>query len=228
MIFATDSPKATIFQFSDLLCNLHSIKQGDRSLSQYFIALKILWDELEYLSTTPSCSCIVPCTCDLAKAGQSYKHMEYVSCFLKGLSDNYQNIRTQILLFNLIPNIRHVYSLIAQQEVTSLYPFTLTPIILYANNPNKTGNGRGRDHTKTTLIKLVMEDEEIIQKVRSYAPNYNKMNHTVETRYFIHGFPPGYHTKNKRSSSYSKPNINSEKDGVISKEYYQYLLLFLQ
>ena len=126
MIFATDSPKTTIFRFSNLWCNLHYIKQGDWFLSQYFIALKILWDELGYLRTTPSCSCIVPCTCDFAKAGQSYKHMEYVSCFLKGLSDNYQNIRIQILLLNLIPSIKHIYSLIAQQEVTSPYPFTFT------------------------------------------------------------------------------------------------------
>ncbi|XP_058753778.1 uncharacterized protein LOC131626963 [Vicia villosa] len=55
------------FRFSDLLCEIHFIQEGDRTLSVYFTALKILWDELEDLRPTPSCTCPNPCTCDLAK-----------------------------------------------------------------------------------------------------------------------------------------------------------------
>lgn len=102
------------FCFSDLLCDLYPIKQGDISLSHYFNDLKILWGDLEYLRPTPSCLCPIPCTCDLAKAIQNYKHMEYVSCFLKDLNKNYQNIHTKILLLDPIPNISSVYSLIVQ------------------------------------------------------------------------------------------------------------------
>lgn len=45
---------------------------------------------------------------------------------------------------------------------------------------------------------------------------------------FKHGFPHGYRTKNNKSSLDSKPSYNVEKDGVISKEDYQRLLLLLQ
>lgn len=41
------------FCFSDLLRDLHSIKQGDKALSQYFIELKTIWDKLGDLCPTP-------------------------------------------------------------------------------------------------------------------------------------------------------------------------------
>ncbi|XP_058733349.1 uncharacterized protein LOC131604957 [Vicia villosa] len=78
--------KGNHFRFSNLLRDLHSIQQGDRSLSTYFTGLKILWDELDDSRPSPSCSCSVPCTCDLAKAVRTYKHMEYVTFFLKASS----------------------------------------------------------------------------------------------------------------------------------------------
>ncbi|XP_073223523.1 uncharacterized protein [Cicer arietinum] len=45
--------KGNHFRISDLLRDLHSIKQGDRNLSTFFTNLKILWDELEDLLPTP-------------------------------------------------------------------------------------------------------------------------------------------------------------------------------
>src|ERR1051325_6330893 len=47
--------KGNHFRFSDLLRELHSIQQGERSLSTYFTNLKIIWDELEDLRPTPAC-----------------------------------------------------------------------------------------------------------------------------------------------------------------------------
>lgn len=84
--------KGNHFYFYDLLRDLHSVKQGDRTLSKYFDDLKILWEELEDLRPTPSCSCAIPCTSDLAKAVCQYKHMEYVTCFLKELNNYVHNI----------------------------------------------------------------------------------------------------------------------------------------
>lgn len=59
--------KGNHFCFLDFLRDLHSIKQGDRSLSQYFTDTKIIWDELEDLQPTPTCSCINHCTYDPLK-----------------------------------------------------------------------------------------------------------------------------------------------------------------
>lgn len=74
------------FKFSNLLQEIHSIKQGERSVNQYFTYLKILWEELGFLRPIPICSCKIPCSCDLSKASHKYKDMEHVICFLKGLN----------------------------------------------------------------------------------------------------------------------------------------------
>jgi len=39
-----------------------------------------------------------------------------VICFLKGLNDNYNIVKTQILLLKPLPNMNKVYYLIMQQE----------------------------------------------------------------------------------------------------------------
>lgn len=59
--------------------------------------------------------------------------MEYVTCFLKVLSDNYHNISTQIPILDPLPSINHVYFLIAQWQVAP----TINSTILYANNTLK-------------------------------------------------------------------------------------------
>ncbi|XP_058746538.1 uncharacterized protein LOC131619465 [Vicia villosa] len=173
--------KGNHFRFSDLLRDLHSIQQGDRSLSTYFTDLKILWNELEDLRPTPSCSCPTPCICDLAKAVRSYKHMEYVTCFLKGLNDNYHNICTQILLLDPLPTISKAYSLIAQQQPSiSPSPSSTNPTILAAaSNPK----AKGKISSKTPML----------------CTNCSKTNHTIENCYFKHGFPLGYRSKNTKN-----------------------------
>ncbi|MCI36484.1 hypothetical protein A2U01_0057707, partial [Trifolium medium] len=55
--------KGNYFRFSDLLQEVHSIKQGEKSISDYYTALKSLWDDLEDLRPIEDCSCPVKCTC---------------------------------------------------------------------------------------------------------------------------------------------------------------------
>jgi len=45
--------KGDHFRISDLLQKVHSMKQGERSVSGFFTDLKILWEELESLRPTP-------------------------------------------------------------------------------------------------------------------------------------------------------------------------------
>ncbi|XP_058772848.1 uncharacterized protein LOC131646939 [Vicia villosa] len=131
--------------------------------------------------------------------------MEYVTCFLKGLNDNYQNIRMQILLLDPLPSISRVYSLIAQQQVAP----TNNSTILYANSNNK---GKGRGNTKPSMV----------------CTNCSKTNHTVDTCYFKHGFPPGYRNKNPKTTSEPKTSQPVDSAPNISKEDYQHLLQLLQ
>lgn len=55
--------KGNHFRLSDLLRNVHSIKQGERSISDFYTDLRILWDDLEALRPIRDCSCAVRCNC---------------------------------------------------------------------------------------------------------------------------------------------------------------------
>jgi len=46
----------------------------------------------------------------------SYRKSEWVMCFLKGLGENYNTVKTQVLLMEPLQNINCVFSLVLQQE----------------------------------------------------------------------------------------------------------------
>lgn len=54
------------------------------------------------------------CTCEGVKELSSYFQMEYVMLFLMGLNDSYAQIRSQLLIFDPIPQINKAFSLISQ------------------------------------------------------------------------------------------------------------------
>jgi len=108
--------KGDYFEISDLLQEIHSIKQSEHNVTQSFTDLKILWEELEFLRPLPSCTCNVPYNCDLSKISLKYREVEHVICFLKGLNDTFNTVKTQILLIEPLPNINRVFSLVMQQE----------------------------------------------------------------------------------------------------------------
>ncbi|XP_017413157.1 uncharacterized protein LOC108324738 [Vigna angularis] len=108
--------KGDNFRIYDLLQEVNSIKQGERNITDYFIDLKVLWEELEFLRPIPSCTCNIKCSCHVNKIDTDYRELEYVMCFLKGLGELYTNVRTQILLMEPLPNINKVFSLILHQE----------------------------------------------------------------------------------------------------------------
>nr|KYP49699.1 hypothetical protein KK1_028567 [Cajanus cajan] len=104
--------KGDYFRFSVLLQEIHSIKQVDRTISCYFTELKILWEELESLRPTPTCTSDVRCLCDLSTKVKDYKDTEYVICFVKGLNDQYNTVKSQILIMDPLLVINKVFSLV--------------------------------------------------------------------------------------------------------------------
>ena len=106
--------KGNYFRVYDLLQEIHSIKQGEKSVTVFFTKLKILWDELDMLSPAPDCSCTVKCTCDLIKSIQKKQEIEQVICFLKGLGEVYGTVKSNILMMDPLPSINKAYVLVLQ------------------------------------------------------------------------------------------------------------------
>lgn len=182
--------KGNHFRMSDLLQEIHSMRQGDKSLSAFFTDMKIIWDELGFLRPTPSCICTVTCSCPLNNSVQNYKDKEHTICFLKGLNDCYQSVRSQILIMHPLPSASEAYSMVVQQE----RPCLATPIMestVFAtnstnfNSPNRGSNSSGRGRGCSNINRSQM-----------LCSHCNRTNHTIDKCYFKHGFPPGYRNRN--------------------------------
>jgi len=100
------------FRVPDILQKIHSIKQGKRSISEFFTNLKIFWEELESLRPTPNYTCETPCTCNLMKNIVKHREYKFIICFLKGLNNAYNVVKTQILIMEPLPSINNVFSLV--------------------------------------------------------------------------------------------------------------------
>ncbi|XP_010271575.1 PREDICTED: uncharacterized protein LOC104607608 [Nelumbo nucifera] len=85
--------------------DISSISQVNESVAKYYTRLKRLWDELTCLMPIP------PCTCGSAKAVADLHSFNRLMQFLMGLSDCYENIRSQILVMEPLPSMNHAYSL---------------------------------------------------------------------------------------------------------------------
>lgn len=167
----------------DVLQELHSMRQGDRSLSQFFTEMKILWDEFKFLCPTPTCSCNVPCTCALSKFINNFKQTEYVICFLKCLNESFYDVRTQILIMDPLPSISKRFALALQQErpPTSSSQESAT-FAATSNSSSSQGRGNGyqgnnyqwRGHGRGGPRPLML------------CTHCNRTNHTVENYYIKH------------------------------------------
>ncbi|KAL0458066.1 UNVERIFIED_CONTAM: hypothetical protein Slati_0433800 [Sesamum latifolium] len=89
-----------------------SAMQGDLSVVNYFIKLQMLWDELVQLRPLPKCTCGSACTCNVAKATTDLIEERHLMQFLMGLNDEYDNVRSQILVMEPLPNINRAYQMV--------------------------------------------------------------------------------------------------------------------
>ena len=101
---------------SYLLQEIHSTKQGERNVTQFYTDMNILWEELVYFKPIPRCTCGGTCKCDMSRMSHNYRNLECVIYFLKGLDQVYNAMKTQILMMEPLPNISRVFSLLIQEE----------------------------------------------------------------------------------------------------------------
>ncbi|XP_072058094.1 uncharacterized protein [Arachis hypogaea] len=91
-------------------------KQGELSVTDYYTQLKTIWEELENFCPVPNCSrCIDMCTCELSIM-RNYREESQVVRFLRGLSDQFATVRSQIMLMKPIPKLESVFASVLQQK----------------------------------------------------------------------------------------------------------------
>ncbi|KAK4407763.1 Retrovirus-related Pol polyprotein from transposon RE2 [Sesamum angolense] len=76
----------------------------------------MLWDELVQLRPLPEYTCGCNCTCGVAKAIANLIEQRQLMQFLMGLNDEYDNIRSQILVNEPLPGVNMAYSIVLRVE----------------------------------------------------------------------------------------------------------------
>ena len=103
-------------RISDLQYEVVSLSQGDLSVTKYFTKLRIIWDELDNFRPYPVCVSQTKCTCFVASIISQRKCEDQAMQFLRGLNEQYHNIKSHVLLMEPIPPISKIFSLVAQHE----------------------------------------------------------------------------------------------------------------
>ncbi|KAK8921731.1 hypothetical protein KSP39_PZI020888 [Platanthera zijinensis] len=195
-----------IFPISDLQEDIFRLRQGDSTVSEYFTKLKGLWDELEMFNPVPTCTCSIPCSCGVVQKIRKYRDQDYLIRFLKGLTEQYATVRSQIMLLDPLPTVNKAFSLVTQQErqfhsiipsSTDVQTFNTTgvlpthPSANWAQKNFNKGKGRGNKNQISNAGKG--------NSTNRLCTHCGKTNHTIDSCFYLHGFPPGYKTKTDKS-----------------------------
>jgi hypothetical protein len=63
---------------AQLRSSLNTLKQGTKSVLDYFTEMKALWEELHSHRPLPNCHCPFPCKCDAVRVPKSYRVEDHI------------------------------------------------------------------------------------------------------------------------------------------------------
>jgi hypothetical protein len=176
-------------RISELQVEIYTLKQGNKTVSEFFTALKILWEELESYLSAPVCNCPRKCVCVTGVSNAKHQHdLIRTIRFLTGLNDTFDMVRSQILLMEPLPPINKVFSMVMQHErqfasSQSVLELDEGKALVNASDARRSyGAGRGKAGSNNKNNK----------KSNRYCTFCGKDNHIVDNCYRKHGFPPNY------------------------------------
>ncbi|XP_006604959.1 uncharacterized protein LOC114400390 [Glycine soja] len=185
---------ADLFRISEIQEEIFSQRQGDNSISKFYIALKTLWDELDVLNPLPVCTCNSKCSCGAIKKIEKEINKNQVVRFLRGLNDQYSGVRSQLMLLDNLPNVNRVF---AQQERQFDTKNASVPkaLLVASDDTSDSKRNQGSDNG--------WNNRYTSQKC-SWC---GKMGHKIDICYRKHGFPAGFKFNNSKNTAPRSANM---------------------
>ncbi|XP_058749030.1 uncharacterized protein LOC131621993 [Vicia villosa] len=182
--------------------DLYKFRQGNLDVSNYFTQMKVMWDELETYRPITACSYAIPFSCGALTSFHKYREHDYVIRFLKGLNEKFTQSKSQIMMMIPLPDIDKTFSLVIQQECelnhsqstvsssedASAFHFNTS----FGSNSGKSGNNYSKG-------KITGYDGS--KGHSCVCTHCGRTNHTIETCFLKHGYPPGFKGKGKPTNS---------------------------
>lgn len=110
--------KGDFLKIACLKKQISNFSQGILSVNEYFSRYKSLWDQLHQFRPIAICEYVpdarILCPATLITADQL--DQDYIMGFLIGLNENFEHVRTQILMLDPLPTMSRVMYLVSQHE----------------------------------------------------------------------------------------------------------------
>ncbi|GJW82025.1 putative RNA-directed DNA polymerase [Tanacetum coccineum] len=189
-----------------LLQKIHNFKQGELTVSKYYLKLNSLWREFDIMTKLPKCSCAT--RDDVSKHNQLIKLMQ----FLMGLNDVFQPIKSSLLARVTLPDVKDAFAIISREEShrgiasSSSGSVTKPQVSSFVAKSNSWNNSRN---------KKINNNKKIGNSTNNRGPNPNlhctncgKVGHTIDRCFDIIGYPPR-HNKNTGPKSNGPRTFNA-------------------
>ncbi|WOG83187.1 hypothetical protein DCAR_0102361 [Daucus carota subsp. sativus] len=184
-----------------VLKDLHTLEQGDKSVELYYHKMKNMWDE--YTVLEPLFVCTIPnCHCESHRVQDDREQRKRLLLFLMGLHDSYSAARGQILMMNPLPTLPQAYSLIKQEEKQRQGLTASTSFLAAANA--KTSNFKTPNNQPDSSVKKQMK-----------CTYCHKEGHLKENCYKLIGYPPKGRGRGKQQGFRPLPQANQVSATVI-------------
>lgn len=188
-----------------VLKDLHTLEQGDKSVELYYHKLKNMWDE--YVALEPVFSCtIVNCKCESHKVQDDREQRKRLLQFLMGLHDSYSAARGQILMMTPLPSLPQAFSLIKQEEKQRRGTFVPSTSFLANAKP-------GNSDSKTLV--------DASAKKQLKCTYCQKDGHLKENCFKLIGYPPKGRGRGKPQGFRAYPQTNQVAAAVIRESSVQ-------
>ena len=172
-----------------------TLQQGKLDLSTYFTKKKTLWEQL---ANTKSRS-VKKCDCDQVKELLEEAETSRVIQFLMGLSDDFNTIRSQIFNMKPRPGLNEIYNMLDQDESQRLVGFAAKSVPSPSPAAFQT---QGVLNDQNTILLA----QGNFKKPK--CTHCNRIGHTVDKCYKVHGYPPG-HPRAKENTYVGSTNLAS-------------------
>ncbi|GJY09399.1 ribonuclease H-like domain-containing protein [Tanacetum coccineum] len=183
----------------NLLQKIHSFKQGELTVSEYYHKLNSLWREFDIMTKLPKCSCVARDA--VLKHNQLMKLMQ----FLMGLNDVFQHSRETLL------DVKDAFAIVFREDSHRGIAFSSSNFVTkpwISGFVSKTNNWSNNGNKKFDNKKVGNSSNNSNNNGNNRGPNPNllckkrgKVTHTVDRCFDLIGYPPEY---NKNPGS--KPN----------------------
>lgn len=108
-----------IFKISDLQDDLTHHHQGNINISTYSTQLTSLWEQINSSGPTRYYTCAILCTCGANFYLRKYKDRYRIIKFLKGLTEKFCIVRSQIFFLDPLTSMDMTFSTVRDQECRS-------------------------------------------------------------------------------------------------------------